>query len=87
MEKQILDYYKEYYNSKKTPVYSLHNQLYSGNTKVYKSFTTGEFPGPPGLTPLSKKYVIKISGVWETERNIGITYKFLEFKRMNVSAQ
>jgi hypothetical protein len=84
MEKQILDYYKEFYDSTKMPVYSLHNQLYSGNAKVYRSFqSTDQVNVPPGFPPHPKKYVIKISGIWETDRNIGITYKFLEFRRVN----
>ena len=81
IEKQILEYYKEYYVCAKSPVYSLHNQLYSGNAKVYKSFNSSEcISPPPGFPQMNKKYVLKISGVWETDRNVGITYKFLELK-------
>jgi len=81
IEKQILEYYKDYYVCIKTPVYSLHNQLYSGNAKIYKSFNSSEYMSPPpGFSQINKKYVIKISGVWETDRNVGITYKFLELK-------
>ena len=73
-------YYKEYYNSSKTPLYSLHNQLHSGNVKIYKSYNEQSIYPPPGFAPIVKKYVIKMSGIWETDRNIGITYKFLELK-------
>lgn len=31
-----------------------------------------------GVLKESKKYVLKISGVWENKFSIGITYKFLE---------
>jgi len=85
LEKQILDYYKERYGSVKTPVYSLHNQLYSGNVRIYKSFNaapdTSPPSPPPGFSAIPKQYAIKLSGIWETDRNIGITYKFLEIKR------
>ena len=80
IEKQILRYYKEYYTSSKTPLYSLHNQLHSGNVKIYKSYNEQSISPPPGFAPIMKKYVIKMSGIWETDRNIGITYKFLELK-------
>jgi len=92
LEKQILDYYKECYGSVKTPVYSLHNQLHSGNVRIYKSFnatpeTSLPPPPPPGFSILPKQYSIKISGIWETDRNIGITYKFLETKRKKTMEQ
>jgi len=83
LEKQILEYYREQTSSKKTPIYSLHNQLYSGNVKIYKSFSPTDntlSTPPPGFSLLPKKYVIKLSGIWETDRNVGITYKFLELK-------
>jgi hypothetical protein len=73
----------------KTCVYSLYNQLMMGYTKVYRDFITEESSqsqsiqsattttSPPTAT---SAFVIKISGVWETSNEIGITYKFIEMK-------
>jgi len=71
LEREILDYYKIYTESKKTPVFTLHNQLYSGNAKVFKNHINNEPSSHHDV-----KYIIKISGVWESEDRIGITYKF-----------
>jgi hypothetical protein len=46
----------------KTPVYGLHNELVSGRIAVHDYTDT---------------IVLKISGVWETDTNCGITYKFV----------
>jgi hypothetical protein len=46
----------------KTPVYGLYNELASGRIVVH------DYDG---------KILIKISGIWETELNCGITYKFI----------
>jgi len=71
LEREILEYYKIYTESKKTPSYILHNQLYSGNAKIYKNPSNGETSNS-----CEENYVIKISGVWESEDRIGVTYKF-----------
>ena len=75
LEKQIIDYYKEYMNSDKTPLYALHTQLISGSTKYYReTYNTNH----TNHTNQLKNYVIKISGIWESATTIGITYKFIE---------
>jgi hypothetical protein len=71
LEREILDYYKIYTESKKAPSFILHNQLYSGNAKVFKTRTNAE-----SSSTSDAKYIIKISGVWESEDRVGITYKF-----------
>lgn len=67
IEKQILDYYKTINEIDKNSVYVLKNNISQGHLKVY---TKKEMK--------NKKYVLKISGVWETTNEIGITYKLLE---------
>jgi hypothetical protein len=71
LEREILEYYRDSTDSKKTPLFILHNQLYSGNAKVFKNHTNNETENPFDI-----RYIIKISGVWESEDRIGITYKF-----------
>ena len=74
-EKQLIALYKKYTFSKKIPVYSLHNQLSSGNTKYYREIQINTIANP---STTNVWHIIKISGIWETSQNIGITYKFLE---------
>jgi hypothetical protein len=76
IEYEIIEKYKYLYKINKTSVYSLKNQLNSGNVKIYKS----AFLFLPNITTsssstLSKTFVLKISGVWENKNSIGITYK------------
>lgn len=104
IEKQLLDYYMDYKQCDKTPQYSLHNQLYSGNIKIYsykmKSSESREelnsdaprikiLSRPNSLTAINQiqnpvvdsnvyKCTIKISGVWESAKHVGLTYKFLQ---------
>jgi len=64
LEKKIL----EKIVSKKKRVYNIKNQLYSGCIKLFTN------------SPIQQnktEMVLKISGVWETYDEIGITYKFM----------
>ena len=64
LEKKIL----EKIVSKKKRVYNIKNQLYTGCIKLFTN------------SPIHKnktEMVLKISGIWETYDEIGITYKFM----------
>ena len=75
LERKILEYYKLFYNSHKSCVFGLANQLATEKIKVYKEKQSSHHHHPPmGYFNV----VLKISGVWETINEIGITYKFLE---------
>jgi hypothetical protein len=72
-------------SSKKRVVYSLHNQFMMGYTKVYQDFISEDIEkmsysdNTDSITASTKPfYSIKISGIWETVDEIGITYKFIE---------
>ena len=67
IEKKLLKMYTNIYNIDKRVVSILKNNLFQGLLKV---FTKREI--------VKKKYVLKISGIWETSSEIGITYKLLE---------
>lgn len=84
IENSILDYYKETNNYKHKTNTSLTKQLFSGNMKIYKE----QYQIPDvekkklGLVhSISDKkkgqdfFVIKISGIWETNNEIGNTFK------------
>lgn len=51
----------------KTPVYSLKTQLHGGAFKIHREDYT--------KTPILNRYILKISGVWESTHSYGITYK------------
>jgi hypothetical protein len=79
IEHELIEYYKEYFKINKTNTYSLRNQLKTGNIRVIQKVpvTNAEqvTKAAPAPTP-NKPLIIKISGVWETDISIGITYKF-----------
>jgi hypothetical protein len=74
IENKIIDYYNHEYGINNKCVYILLNQLLTGKIKLYREGSEkdmnrhGEIPN----------VIIKISGVWETNDEVGITYKFLE---------
>lgn len=73
LEVRILDYYKNTYRAKGKISNLLSRQLYSGSLKLYKEFN---YHFEPNNAP--KQYIIKISGVWESNDEIGLTYKVIE---------
>jgi len=50
----------------KTPQYKLYDQIKSGEIKIYDDNVNANY----------NKIVLKITGVWETSNQYGITYKF-----------
>lgn len=71
IENTIINTYKEMNGLKKRNNLVLSNQLYKGFFKIYKEKQTRK-------SSIEKKYMLKISGVWENEDEVGITYKFIE---------
>ena len=69
LEKQLLNYYKKYKNINKHSIMLLNNNLLTGNIKLFTSSNNND---------KNKKYAIKISGIWESYENIGMTYKIIE---------
>jgi hypothetical protein len=74
IEHEILEYYNEYFKINKVNVYSLRNQLKSGNIRVVHKVT--EPRSEEVDTREHRPLVVKISGIWETDMNVGITFKF-----------
>jgi hypothetical protein len=70
IEQQIIDYYKNLTQSNKTPVLILRDHIKNGCLKIYRGHHT------EAITPVV--YIMKISGIWEDQYRIGLTYKFLE---------
>ena len=81
IENILINYYKKINASNKKTNLSLTQQLFNGYFKIYKetsyfSNNRGE-PKNNGKNVI-KKYIIKISGLWENKEEIGISYKFIE---------
>jgi hypothetical protein len=62
------DLLKKYDLSEKIPQLKIHEQLRNGNLKIF--------------TDVGNKnvcsFILKISGIWETQYNYGLTYKFIK---------
>jgi hypothetical protein len=68
IEKYILDYYKQITSNTKTSTTTLNDHMKNGNVKIYRDSTATSV----------KHVVIKISGIWEDQTRVGLTYKFME---------
>jgi hypothetical protein len=51
----------------KTPQYKIFEQIRNGNIKIFSD----------NIEKHNSMFVLKIAGVWETDYNYGLTYKFL----------
>jgi hypothetical protein len=65
IEEEIL---KKYDSSNKIPQYKISEQLRNGNLKIFTDIGN----------KTSCSFILKISGIWETEDKYGLTYKFIK---------
>jgi len=80
IEYRIVEYYKQMNNCVKKTSNLLAKQLYSGNIKVYKDYNGDNYS-----TQITQhiehsddsQYVMKISGIWETRDEVGLTFKLI----------
>ena len=52
----------------KIPLYKINEQLQNGNIKIFNDVKYTD----------STYFILKISGIWETQNNYGLTYKFIK---------
>ena len=90
IENNIINYYKKINDTKKKTNLALTTQLFNGYFKIYKengyfsNYRTDNEKSPKNnakndiMRPKHKKYIIKISGIWENKSEIGVSYKFIE---------
>jgi hypothetical protein len=64
IEEEILKKYK----TNKIPYYKIHEQLRCGFIKVFYDVVNKQ----------QGSFILKISGIWETQQNYGLTYKFIQ---------
>jgi hypothetical protein len=62
------DILKKYKIKDKIAQYKIYEQLKNGNIKIFSDITN---KGPT-------QFILKISGIWETQFNYGLTYKFIK---------
>jgi hypothetical protein len=77
LEAAIIDYYRQNYQSNSRVVHTLSKQLNSGSVKIYKeyNYSNTDSNEPEVIDVSNIKCILKISGVWETVNEIGITFK------------
>lgn len=68
-EYRLLEYYKQMRQCNKKNSCILAKQMQNGYIKVYKDIAK--------MSP--SRFYLKISGIWETADELGITYKIVEF--------
>ncbi len=68
IEKYILDYYKQITSNTKVSTTTLNDHMKNGNVKIYRDSNSNSV----------KHVIIKISGIWEDQTRVGLTYKFME---------
>jgi hypothetical protein len=73
IEYRIIEYYKQLNNITKRTTCLLSKQLYSGSLKLYKEYNEYKL-----LNESKPTYILKISGIWENDDEIGINYKVIE---------
>ena len=64
IEEEILKKYK----SNKIPSFKIYEQIKSGYIKVFTDIGNKQ----------QCSFILKISGIWETQQNFGLTYKFIK---------
>jgi hypothetical protein len=72
IEMNILEHYS---NTTKTPQYKLYEQLMSGSIKLHAK---------NNANTSNNKFILKISGIWETNNFYGLTYKFIKIDDLPV---
>ena len=60
---------RKYNIRNKIPQYKINDQIKNGNIKLFLDSTDKLTNG---------NFMLKISGIWETETHYGLTYKFLK---------
>lgn len=65
IEESILN---KYLSTDKTPQYKIYEQIKNGNIKMFNDI------GNKSIC----SFILKISGIWETQNNYGLTYKFIK---------
>jgi len=61
------------YETNKMPSYKIYEQIKTGYIKIFSDITNNK----------NYSFILKISGIWETQNNYGLTYKFIKINKIN----
>ena len=61
------------YEINKIPSYKIYEQIKTGYIKIFSDITNSK----------NHSFILKISGIWETQYNYGLTYKFIKINEFN----
>ena len=70
LEKNIISNYKMLYHISKREIFSFQKQFEQNTIRIYKERQITHYK--PTI------YIMKISGIWETANDFGLTYKIIE---------
>jgi hypothetical protein len=78
MEYRLIEYYKQMNQCSKKTSNLLAKQLYSGTIKIYKDYNGENYASSiSSIDTVVPHYVMKISGIWETRDEVGLTFKLI----------
>jgi hypothetical protein len=77
LELRVLEYYKQMYGCSCKIVNSLSKQMFSGSMKTYRDYSI-DLNNTTEDTNKTARFVLKVSGVWETKDDIGLTFKLFQ---------
>jgi hypothetical protein len=75
LESSLVDAYKQNTHSNSRFVSNLFKQMNSGSMKIYKEFNYHDTNEVIQYNNTSIKCILKISGIWESSNEIGLTFK------------
>jgi hypothetical protein len=80
MEYRILEHYKYINNCNHKISNILSKQMYSGSIKIYKNtrLIKNDNINDNKIEKENIEFIVKISGIWETSDEIGLTYKLIQ---------
>lgn len=74
IESDIINYYQSFFKSSKIITKIVQNQFDSASIKI----SNDQYRNDVTINESVDNYIFKISGIWETDTNIGITLKYLQ---------
>ena len=77
LEYKLIEFYKQTTGCTMEISNNLSKQIYSGNMKIYRDFSIENLQKQKD-TNLPPRFILKVSGVWETGENVCITFKLFQ---------
>jgi hypothetical protein len=75
------DILKKIYITNKIPQYKIYDQLKNGYIKIFQNIQNFHNNIQNNMNISNHNFILKISGIWETNINYGLTYKFTKINK------